>query len=66
MDELKNNGRGCLLYVATVAKRLSCSKQYIYNLIENGSLQVIRLGPRGIRISEAELEKFIKERESKV
>lgn len=64
MDELrKNNGRGCLLYVATVAKRLNCSKQYVYNLIENGTLQVIRLGVRGIRISEAVLEDFIKERE---
>lgn len=65
MDELKNNGRGCLLFVATVAKRLNCSKQYVYNLIECGKLQIIRLGPRGIRIAETVLEEFIKRKEKK-
>jgi len=61
MDELKkNSGRGCLLFVHTVAERLNCSKQYVYNLIENGRLQIIRLGPRGIRVSEFELEEFIR------
>lgn len=65
MDELKkNNGRGCLLFVHTVAKRLNCSKSYVYNLIENGTLQIIRLGPRGIRIAETVLEDFIKKRET--
>ena len=33
-----------LLDVATVAKRLGVSRQHVYNLIEEGSLEAIDLG----------------------
>ena len=50
---------GRLLLVHTVAKRLNCSKQYVYTLIEMGRLKAIRIGPRGLRIPEKALEEFI-------
>jgi excisionase family DNA binding protein len=50
---------GRLLFVHTVAERLNCSKRYVYTLIETGRLEAIRLGPRGLRVSEAALGEFL-------
>lgn len=56
---------GKLLFVSTASTRLNCSKQRVYSLIESGELQIIRLGPRGIRVAEDELERFIEKRKIK-
>ena len=55
---------GRLLFVSTVAQRLNCSKQYVYTLIETGKLKAIRLGPRGLRVSEDALFEFVKASET--
>ena len=54
---------GRLLFVSTVAKRLNCSKQYVYTLIETGRLKAIRLGPRGLRVSEDAFLEFVRRSE---
>jgi len=56
---MKREKIGRLLFVRTVAKRLNCSKQYVYTLIETGKLKSIRLGPRGLRVSEEALGEFL-------
>jgi len=50
---------GRLLFVSTVAQRLNCSKQYVYTLIETSKLKAIRLGPRGLRVSEDAFVAFV-------
>ncbi|WMW65781.1 helix-turn-helix domain-containing protein [Nitratidesulfovibrio liaohensis] len=48
------------LPVAEVARRLGCSRQHVYNLINAGELQAVRLGARmGIRVEEKEIIKFL-------
>ncbi|MBW1992226.1 MAG: helix-turn-helix domain-containing protein [Deltaproteobacteria bacterium] len=42
-----------------VAKYLDCSREHVYQLVAQGKLEAIRLGPRAIRISEASLQGFI-------
>jgi excisionase family DNA binding protein len=54
-----------MLPVSTVAKRLSVSRQTIYNLILAGALEAIRTGPAaGIRIFESSLDDFLKKRKN--
>lgn len=47
------------IQVSVVAKRLSCSRDKIYDLIAEGELEAIRLGARALRVNEASLEFFI-------
>lgn len=48
------------LPVAEVARRLNCTRQHVYNLINAGELLAVRLGARmGIRVAESEVEKFL-------
>lgn len=42
-----------------VAEHLNCTKRYVYELVSQGKLEAIRLGPRALRISEASLQGFI-------
>lgn len=51
---------GKLLRVYRVAELLDCSKRYIYALIESGKLDMVRLGPRGIRITSESLQIYLK------
>lgn len=52
------------LPVAEVARRLNCTRQHVYNLINAGELQAVRLGARmGIRIAESEVTRFLQVRE---
>jgi len=42
-----------------VAKYLDCSRKHVYQLVAEGKLEAIKLGPRAIRISEISLRGFI-------
>lgn len=50
-----------LLYIHRVAKALDCTRPMVYKLIYERKLKAVRIGKRGIRISEASLKKFIEE-----
>ena len=50
-----------LLYIHRVATMLDCSRPMVYKLIYDGKLKAVRIGKRGIRISEASLNNFITE-----
>jgi excisionase family DNA binding protein len=45
--------------VQAVAETLSCTDQYVYVLIREGSLAAIKIGQRAIRVSEKSLNEFI-------
>jgi excisionase family DNA binding protein len=45
--------------VQFVAEILSCTEKHIYFLIQEGSLQSIKIGNRAVRISEKSLRDFI-------
>ncbi len=48
-----------LLYIHRVAKALDCSRPMVYKLIYEGKIKAVRIGKRGLRISEPSLSKFI-------
>jgi excisionase family DNA binding protein len=48
-----------LLMVAEVAQRLSVSPRKTWRLISEGLLPAVRVGLRGTRVREADLETFI-------
>lgn len=54
---------GGLIQIHIVANRLSCTKKFVYSLIQDGKLTAIRLGPRGLRVKEDSLNQFIRENE---
>ncbi len=59
---MNNNNKVKLLMASQVANRLTCSKRYVYKLIESERLRAVKIGiKKGYRISEDELERFIKE-----
>jgi len=47
------------LHVQHVAERLDCSSKRVYEMIQNGELEAIRIGPRGIRVAVEDLDNFI-------
>ncbi|MCP4746231.1 MAG: helix-turn-helix domain-containing protein [Desulfobacteraceae bacterium] len=52
-----------LICVAKVAKRLDCSRRYVYTLIHNGKLAALRIGEKyGLRVPESSLLNFMKTR----
>lgn len=51
------------LQVSVVANRLSCSRDFVYELIKNGKLKAINLKARAWRISEESYNDFIKKAE---
>lgn len=60
---LSNQKTNRMLNVQHVAKRLSCSNNTVYSLIQDGSLKAIRIGKRALRVMESSLIKFIDSRE---
>jgi excisionase family DNA binding protein len=52
-----------LLYIHRVAKALDCTRPMVYKLIYERKLKAVRIGKRGIRISEASLQRFLEENE---
>ncbi len=57
----KNMGR--MLRVNVVAERLGIPVRTVYRLIESGALPACKLSPRGLRVSDAELERYQKNNE---
>ncbi len=51
-----------LLSVREVARRLDCSENWIYELINDGTLKHIRFTPGKIFIAESDLLDYIKEK----
>lgn len=51
---------GRLLKVAEVALRLGLSSRSVQSLIAAGRLRVVRLSPRAIRVSQGDVDEFIR------
>ena len=49
---------GKLLHVWRVAEILACSKRTIYRLLQDRKLLAIKLGHRGIRITQESVEDY--------
>ena len=45
--------------VTRVARLLDVSKKRVYQLVQEGKLEVIRLGPRQMRVLKGSLEQYI-------
>lgn len=59
---IHERGRGRLLNVEQVRSRLLCSRQHVYNLINNGTLPATRIGKlRGVRIYESGVERLMEQ-----
>lgn len=54
----------CLLYVHTVAKILACGNQHVYNLIQNGDLDGVRIGERALRVTKESVSRFVAKRKT--
>jgi excisionase family DNA binding protein len=54
-----------LLTVADVAERLKCSGSFVYGLLKSGEMKhyVLGKGQGGVRISEEQLQDYLKRRE---
>jgi excisionase family DNA binding protein len=48
-----------LLRVYRVAKMLDVSKKRIYQMVTEGKIDAVRLGPRSMRITRISLDRFI-------
>ena len=51
---------GRLLKVAEVALRLGLSSRSVQSLVAAGKLRVVRLSPRAIRVSQGDVDEFIR------
>lgn len=45
--------------VVRVARHLDVSKKRVYQLVEEGRLEAVRIGPRGMRILVGSLERYL-------
>ena len=50
---------GTLIYVRKAAQILGTTERHIYNMIKSGKLKAIKIGPRGIRVSNRSVEDYI-------
>jgi excisionase family DNA binding protein len=57
---------GKFTYIHNAAQQLCCTDRHIYNLIKNGKLKAIRLGPRGLRVLKGSIDAYIKKNMYKV
>jgi excisionase family DNA binding protein len=56
---MKEKAADKYIKVQSVAETLSCTDQYVYMLVQQGSLKAIKIGERALRISEQSLQEFI-------
>lgn len=54
-------GKQRFITVQEVARRLCCQDNYVYQLIQDGKLQAVRIGERALRIAEDSFERFIQQ-----
>ena len=50
-----------LITVRDACIEAACSRTALYELIRAGRIRTVKIGPRGIRVPVAELERFIAE-----
>lgn len=48
-----------LFTIKEVCSRLSISRSKLYELVRSDRIRTIRIGKRGIRIAESEIERFV-------
>jgi excisionase family DNA binding protein len=48
-----------LLPIVDVAGRLNCSVSHVYRLVDSGALPALRIGPRALRVDEADLGEYL-------
>ena len=49
-----------LIPVSAVSVRLGISKKRVYQMIHEGKLDGLRISPRGLRVTRASIDRFIK------
>jgi excisionase family DNA binding protein len=49
-----------LVHVRTAAITLCCTERHIYDMIKDGKIKAIRLGPRGLRVVSDSVKAYIK------
>lgn len=59
MDEMDLPQASNMMEVAIVAQRLNCKRSTVYNLCKSGKLEYYRCP--GIRVSEAQLRRYLKQ-----
>ena len=50
-----------LIHVRSAAGLLSCTEKHIYDMIKDGRLEAVRLGPRGLRVIKESVLKYVSE-----
>lgn len=50
-----------LIHVKTATQMLCCTTMHVYNLVRDGRIEAVRVGPRGMRIKKASVDQFIQE-----
>jgi excisionase family DNA binding protein len=60
-NEVKTEGERLLYRVAEVANMIGVSRAYLYVLINEGKVPVVRLGPNAVRIPREALAKWVQE-----
>jgi excisionase family DNA binding protein len=48
-----------LIHVRRAAQIISCTERHIYNMIKSGMLKAVKLGLRGIRITQESINNFL-------
>ena len=51
-----------LLRIPEAAAELSIGRSRLYELIAAGELRAVKIGSRGVRVFDAELDRFVRER----
>ena len=66
LDVDSMNNKGVRIGIPEAARKMGCSKASVYRLIDEGKLPAISLfdSGRGLRVYEADVESYIKMRES--
>jgi len=50
-----------LLKVRDACELLACGRTRLHELVKAGRLRAVKIGARGVRIPDAEIERFIRE-----
>jgi excisionase family DNA binding protein len=56
-----NNERVKLITVKKTCERLGIGRSHLWCLIRSGKIRTVRIGKRGVRIPESEIDRFIQE-----
>jgi excisionase family DNA binding protein len=56
-----NNERVKLITIKETCDRLGIGRSHLWCLVRSGKIRTIRIGKRGIRIPESEVDRFIRD-----